>query len=96
LHLLDVLAAIQEQPETEYPIGACRDEVVVWQLGEFREARAVGNLKRLASFDPGASEAGPFGRTRKQLVQLAREALEKIAGPDAEPGVSHDDPRRSS
>ena len=36
-HLLDLLAAIPEKPATEYPIGAYRDEVVVWQLGEFRD-----------------------------------------------------------
>lgn len=89
-HLLDLLAAVQEQPATEYPIGAYRDEVVVWQLGEFREARAVADLKRLAGFDPAASEEGPFGRTRRRLVALAQEALGKIAAPAADPGTAAD------
>ena len=86
LHLLELLSAIQERPTAEYPIGAYRDEVVVWQLGEFREPRAVADLRRLASFDPSAKEQGPFGRTREQLVQLTREALGKIASPSVPPG----------
>jgi hypothetical protein len=77
-HLLDLLAAIQERPATEYPIGIYRDEVMVWQLGEFREARAAEGLRRIAAFDPSAKESGPFGRNRARLVTLAREALPKI------------------
>ena len=77
-HLLSLLAEIAEQPESEYPIGVDVDEVVVWQLGEFRERKAIPQLQRLASFDPAASETGPFGRTRSVLVSLAEEALAKI------------------
>ncbi|MFB3069894.1 MAG: hypothetical protein ACE1ZF_04300, partial [Gemmatimonadales bacterium] len=54
------------------------DEVVVWQLGEFREVRAVEPLRRVASFQPASKEAGPFGRTREGLVRHAQEALDKI------------------
>jgi hypothetical protein len=85
-HLLGLLAAMAEQPATEYPIGIYRDEVVVWQLGEFREERAVAELQRIASFDPHASETGPFGRTRQHLIAMAQEALAKIQGGSAEPG----------
>ncbi len=77
-HLLDLLAAIDQQPPSEYPLGIYADEVVVWQIGEFRERRAAAHLQRIASFDPGAPEAGTFGRTRNHLVRLAREALDKI------------------
>jgi len=35
-------------------------------------------LRRIASFDPDSADTGPFGRTRHRLVQIAREALEKI------------------
>lgn len=79
-HLLDLVARIEEQPHSEYPIGIYADELVVWQLGEFREVRAVEELRRLTTFDPAASEDGPFGRTRRAVVQIAREALAKIEG----------------
>lgn len=79
-HLLAPLGRIVEQPRSEYPIGVYTDEVVVWQLGEFRETRAVEALRRVASFDPRSAEAGPLGRTRHSLVRLAAEALEKIEG----------------
>ncbi len=77
-HLLTLLARIQAKPVTEYPIGLYTDEIVVWQLGEFREARAIAGLQRIASFDPSFAEAGPFGRTRHELVKLAQEALAKL------------------
>ena len=77
-HLLASLRKIEEQPRSEYPIGVYIDEVVVWQLGEFKESRAAKALRRVASFDPNSVEAGPFGRTRQRLVQLALEALGKI------------------
>jgi hypothetical protein len=78
-HLLALLREITEKPATEYPIGVYADELVVWQLGEFRERRGVAELERIAQFDPSSAEHGPFGRTRRELVALAREALAKIA-----------------
>jgi len=75
-----LVTEIKEKPASEYPIGIYADEVVVWQLGEFREAMAVAELQRIASFDPQSAEDGPFGRTRDELVKLAQEALAKIAG----------------
>jgi hypothetical protein len=77
-HLLALLAQIVERPRSEYPIGVYLDELVVCQLGEFREKRAVEGLSRIASFDPGSAETGAFGRTRLSLVPLAVEALYKI------------------
>jgi hypothetical protein len=82
-HLLDLLSRVSEEPSSEYPIGVYADETVVWQLGEFREARAVEGLRRVISFDPRSEEKGPFGRTRRSLIPVAQAALEKIeAGPD--------------
>ena len=75
-----MLAKVEEQPASEYPLGIYRDEIVVWQLGEFREARAVEGLNRIANFDSAAQEMGPFGRTRRKLVAVAKEALSKIEG----------------
>ena len=80
-HLLDLLDRIEETPATEYPIGIYRDEVVVRQLGEFREARAVAGLTRIARFSPTSREAGPFGRRRGKLVALAQQALARIEDP---------------
>ena len=77
-HLLKLLGGMEEQPHSEYPIGVYADEVVVWQLGEFRESRAVDRLRQIASFQPDSTETGPFGRTREGLVRLAKEALDKI------------------
>ena len=79
-HLLSLLDAQEQQPSSEYPIGVYADEVVVWQLGEFREVRAIAGLRRIANFDPSAEELGPFGRTRQELVKIAREAIAKIEG----------------
>jgi hypothetical protein len=79
-HLISLLGAQGEQPASEYPIGAYADEVVVRQLGEFREVRAIDGLRRIAGFDPSAAELGPFGRTRNALVEFAREAIAKIEG----------------
>lgn len=76
-HLLILLSQIEEQPDTEYPIGIYTDEMVVWQLGEFREERAAIALRRVCGFNPSAAEAGPFQRTRESLIRLAQEALEK-------------------
>jgi hypothetical protein len=78
-HLLSLLARIQEQPKEEYP-GTYRDEVVVWQLGEFREQRARRDMERIANFDPKASTGKPFQRTRHSLVEVARQALMKTSG----------------
>jgi hypothetical protein len=76
-HLLELVDAISEQPKEEYPTGIYTDEMVVWQLGEFREGRAVEELRRIAAFLPEAS-AGRFGRTRESLVAVAKEALAKL------------------
>ena len=79
MHLLDLLVRMREQPDEEYPIGIYRDEVVLWQLGEFREQRAIHDLERIASFDPRASADEPFRRSRDSLVKAAEEALMKMS-----------------
>jgi len=76
-HLLELVQAIPEQPSEEYPFGVYRDEMVVWQLSEFRETRADHELRRIGAFAT-ASSAGRFGRTRESLVAAAKEALAKL------------------
>ena len=81
-HLLELLAAIVELPKAEYPMGTYKDETVVWQVGEFREACALPDLERIAGFDPALTAGAPFHRTRGTLVSNARDAIAKIrSGP---------------
>lgn len=69
---------IREQPENEYPSLPYRDNVVVWQLGEFHEERAVHDLNRILTFNPEATTGEPLRRTRHSLLAMAKEALSKI------------------
>ena len=80
LHLLELARAVTEPPVEEYPAGVDTDEMVVWQLGEFREVRASDDLRRIAAFPPGTA-VGRFGRTREGLAAAAREALAKLEPP---------------
>ena len=76
-HLLALASRIQKKPDPEYPMGLYTDEVVVWQLGEFKDSRAIQVLRSIASFKT-RSFVDPFGRTQTRLVRLALEALQKI------------------
>jgi len=66
-HLLELLQAMEEMPKEQHAAGAYVDEMVVWQLSEFRERRALIELKRISSFSPEAT-AARFKRTRKTLI----------------------------
>lgn len=76
--LLKLLKEITEIPEDEYPSGIYRDEVVIRQVGVFKEKRAITDLQRIAAFNPKAASVGAFGRTRQYTVELAQWALNKI------------------
>ena len=52
----------------------------IWQLGEFREARAVPDLKRIAAFAPNTKDRG-FGGDRRETIDAANEVLLEIAPP---------------
>jgi len=70
-HLLSLLDSIFEHMHDDrYPIGDGLGEVVVWQLGEFRERRAVERLTELSEDRLG------------RLVDAANEALAKIRASD--------------
>ena len=56
--------------DDQYPIGNRLGDVVVWQLGEFREQRAVERLTELSEDRLGI------------LVEAANEAPVKIRGGD--------------
>ena len=77
LHLLGLLGSIKQEAAEEYPMGSYIDEVVVWQLGEFRESRAAADLRRIAAFSSQPTY-GRARRTRASEVALAHRALNKI------------------
>ena len=72
------------EPRSDYPLGLGLEEVVIWQLGEFREVRAEATLRRIAAFQPPQTEPDPFHRSSEGLTELAREALDKIHERDAD------------
>jgi hypothetical protein len=80
VHLVELLEAIPEQPNTEYPAGPGIEATIVWQLGEFGESRAIPGLERLTRLDPEAVAPGPFQERRASLIHLAHEALARIRG----------------
>ena len=66
-HLLDLLESISEHIDNDrYPLGIGLGETIIWQLGEFRERRAVRGLDWIREHcaDP--------------LADAASEALAKI------------------
>lgn len=82
-HLLSLLNSKEYQPASKkysYPESIYADEVVVWQLGEFREVRALPGVQQIADFNPLAYKSGSFARSREELVKLAHEAITKIKG----------------
>jgi hypothetical protein len=78
LRLLELLKSIREEPKYEYPFGFRLDEVVILQLGEFREKRAVEDLKRIAAFKAVPSPA-PLFTDNRRTVEAAKTALQQIA-----------------
>ena len=76
--LLEMLGRIPTAPADDYPMGLRRWEIVIWQLGEFREARATSDLRRLTG-KPSRGLQRLFSPKALSLVQLhAFEALHKI------------------
>ena len=68
-HLLDLLTDIFRHISKDwYPARPSLAEIVISQLGEFREARAVSKLERIRDNGPDF------------LVDIARASLEKICG----------------
>jgi len=80
--LLARLGQIEEELQPEYPAGMSLDNTLIWQLGEFGEKGAVGDLQRIVRFSTGKIYKDQFGidRTRKETVLLAVTALNKIEG----------------
>jgi hypothetical protein len=77
LKLLELLSYIGEEPKPEYRHGYYLDEVVILQLAEFRERRAVEDLERIAAFDAKPSPH-PIFRDNVRTVELAKQALERL------------------
>ena len=84
VNLLDLLGDIHEIPKPEYSSGLFLDEVVVWQLGEFQEKRAlaklVAKMEEITKFNPAASVDESNKRTRENLIDVTNDAVAKILG----------------
>jgi hypothetical protein len=76
-HLLELLAALTEPPTDPYSDQAYIAGIVIWQLGEFREGRAISELTRVSNWAPDSSDTRE-ARLRNRLIEGAQEALEKI------------------
>jgi hypothetical protein len=89
--LLELLAAMPEEPTPTYPAGWSLDDTIVWQLGEFREPRALTGLERVWQFDrtreggltTTATGGAIFCRNQAHTVALATLALAKILPPES-------------
>lgn len=86
--LLSLLASAVEYQAPEYPTMPTLAEAVIWQLGEFREERAVPYLTRLLTVTPKHDENAAFTEHVKRLPWWAKRALAKIRGRDADPTAS--------
>lgn len=80
LHLIELLRTTAAVSVEEYPLGNSLTELVVWQLGELREERAVEELRRIAGLDLSELADHPLLAGRSSLGAIADEALGKIAG----------------
>jgi len=64
-----------------HSIDLLRDEVIIWQLGEFKEQYAILLLKRIERFSEKITVSPPAQAancTRKSLIEAATLALDKI------------------
>jgi len=82
-NLLVLLNLIQDGPQEEYTSPHFQDAIIVWQLGEFREERAVPSLRRIVAFKSESSKRetwDPQTQSPRSLIKAARTALVKILG----------------
>jgi len=75
--LLEPLSKLPDSGEDEYPIGPTLGEIVIVQLANLGEQRAVPELKRLAAIEERSPDR--FGNTNKTLIDFAGQALARIA-----------------
>lgn len=85
--LLGLLKRVSEIP-TEYGGEMPWDDMVIYQLGEYQEPRAIEELRRIARFDP-ATKASYGHRNRVQTVWLAQQALYRIQRPTSSSSGSY-------
>jgi hypothetical protein len=74
-----LLHDIQEEPREEYGNGfAYIPDIVIWQLGEFMEQRALDGLWRIAAFDQTLKLRYGSDRINERRVRFAEDAILKI------------------
>jgi len=74
--LLELLNKLPESGGDEYPIGLDLGTVVIDQLVELNELRAISDLQRLAQMDEGKPDR--FGNTNRSMIEQASEALSQL------------------
>ena len=92
LQLLRLLEEMPCRPRSEYPFGVPFDEVVIWQLGQFKEERAADGLRRVLDFDSSSSDE-VFGLNRFMTIRTALEALRQLGAPAASEAGDEKTPR---
>ncbi len=79
--VLELLHQIPEQPTEQYPIGLSLETVIIWQLAEWEEHRALPGLERIMGFgDVPEDPDRPFARDQAQLKIAAGSARSQILG----------------
>ena len=78
LHLLELIREHTLPEVSEYRLGSSLTEVVVGQLGEFREARAIEDLRGIAELHLDAIGDNPLLAGFKSVGRSAAEAHGKI------------------
>lgn len=78
LHLLALLRGMQELPGPGYGLDGYVERIVIRQLGEFCEVRAVIGLRRVAAFRPKVMLPDSHHHSRDILPGLAAEVLVDI------------------
>jgi hypothetical protein len=74
--LLELLSKLPESGQDEYPIGRDLGSVVIDQLVELNEQRAISDLQRLAQMDEGKPDR--FGNTNRSVIEQAKLALAEL------------------
>lgn len=83
----ELLRLVQEIPQTPapaFPTVTKTEEMAIYQVGAFRDRRAIPALRRIAAFDPDASAGEqPYFHDRRYAVAFAIHALASLEGNDA-------------
>lgn len=84
--LLDLLGKLPDMDADEYPIGPMLGEVVIAQLANLGEQRAIPELRRIAAMEEGPPDR--FANTNGEFIEMAKWALEHLGAGKRRPHCS--------